>query len=1060
MFELGVAINVVRLRELSARTDRPPSVDELEPAALQAWGEGAADECQAFCVGNSAPGAGVPPHTPAMNRRLAAWPCAVLLVTSLGQAQESTPAAVVIPTGGSPFLRLAAREIRRYVWLRTDALPSIVERVPDAGAAIVLAVDPELGSEVYRLHTRSVDGALQLAIEGGSDRAVLYGAYTFAEYLGVRFALHGDSLPDALIPFALPELDETHAPLFDTRGLQPFHDFPEGPDWWTLDDYRALVAQMAKLRMNLIGLHCYPEGFVGPEPLVWIGTQGEVRDDGTVEASYQSRWASTSVGSWGYAPVATSDFAAGASLLFAADDHGATVTDGHRPLPRTVDDCNAVFDRAGRFLDAAFRFARTLGVRACIGTETPLRVPSAVAARLRERGLDPADPATTRALYRGMFQRIARTHPLDFYWLWTPEGWTWGGNDPVQLEATLADIAAAAQALDDLGHPFTLATCGWVLGPQQDRAALDRHLPQGSPVSCIDREVGFAFVESAFARVDGRPKWAIPWLEDDPNLVGVQLWVGRTRRDAADAHAYGCTGLLGIHWRTRVLAPNVAALAKATWSQSGWNAAFGERVQLAPRTVDVRLGGNAAAYRSSAIAGTDLDPVYQTCRWAIDGYRIAVPDGRYAVTLMLCEVHYGELGKRVFGVKLGERQVAEHVDVFARVGKDRALDLRFDDVEVQGGELRIAFTPEVEYPFVAGIVIEGTDFTRRIDCGGDGWRDFEADLIEPGDVDPRGPRARDLPCADFYADWAGVEFGPDVAVPMAALFASLDGGEGDYSRDKARTSIPRPSDWIGGPGGIRPNPVPWEQERARYDFVDAMAALAPRVTGDGQRARFDAWLATFRHHRALGELGCTRGALDRIVAHIEGEPDAAERARLARDEALPVRLALARQWEEMTTHLLAAASTAGDLGTIANLEQHTRRTNHFLDAHDAKLGDWLGAPLPPAVSPRRDYTGPPRIVVPTVRSVITAGEALQLQVIVLDRALPADVTLRWRVLGDATDREVRATHVARGVYTLTLPPARGDVLVYAIRVQTTDGRTLHWPATAPHRGQTVTVVPQ
>jgi len=33
---------------------------------------------------------------------------------------------------------------------------------------------------------------------------VLYGAYTFAEKLGVRFYLDGDVIPDARIPFAIP----------------------------------------------------------------------------------------------------------------------------------------------------------------------------------------------------------------------------------------------------------------------------------------------------------------------------------------------------------------------------------------------------------------------------------------------------------------------------------------------------------------------------------------------------------------------------------------------------------------------------------------------------------------------------------------------------------------------------------------------------------------------------------------------------------------------------------------------------------------------------------------
>ena len=59
-------------------------------------------------------------------------------------------------------------------------------------------------------------------------------------------------------------------PLFGVRGIQPFHDFQEGPDWWDQGDYLTYVSQLAKLRMNFIGLHCYPEGGVGPEP--WSGS--------------------------------------------------------------------------------------------------------------------------------------------------------------------------------------------------------------------------------------------------------------------------------------------------------------------------------------------------------------------------------------------------------------------------------------------------------------------------------------------------------------------------------------------------------------------------------------------------------------------------------------------------------------------------------------------------------------------------------------------------------------------------------------------------------------------
>ena len=81
--------------------------------------------------------------------------------------------------------------------------------------------------------------------------------------------------------------------LFSVRGLQPFHDFAEGPDWWGTDDYLAVMGQLAKLRMNFIGLHTYPEGPVGPEPTVWIGLDGEYDSQGRVSAAYPASYHTT-----------------------------------------------------------------------------------------------------------------------------------------------------------------------------------------------------------------------------------------------------------------------------------------------------------------------------------------------------------------------------------------------------------------------------------------------------------------------------------------------------------------------------------------------------------------------------------------------------------------------------------------------------------------------------------------------------------------------------------------------------------------------------------------------
>ncbi len=975
---------------------------------------------------------------------------------------------VVHPPDASPAERLGAREVARYLYLRTGTLPAVQAGLgaPRSGGLVVARRDraglpadiataaARLGREQYLLRTVTKGHLRILWIIGGDDSGVLYGAYRFAERLGVRFYLHGDVVPDHRIAHALPDLNEIGRPIFDVRGIQPFHDFPEGPDWWNTDDHLAYVGQLAKMRMNFLGLHCYPEGGVGPEPLVWIGRLADLDERGRPVFSYPSRWADTRRDlPWGYAAMKTSEFVGGAERLFAGDDHGPDV---HGEFLATngspVEVCNAVFNRTAAILHRVFGFARAVGVKTCIGTETPLTIPKAVQDRLRAGGKDPNDPTVVREVYEGMFRRIALVHPLDYYWLWTPEGWTWGGNKPEQFEAARRDLEAALGALDALGKPFTLASCGWVLGPQHDRAALDAVLPKDCPMSCINRDVGHAPVERGFANVTGRPKWAIPWMENDPNLVAPQPWVGRMRQDAVDARRLGCTGLLGIHWRTKILSMNIAALAGAAWDQS-WVPSGTDVSPIPPGAppTDYRRGTPAAF--TAPVEGTEEDPVYQTVRYDVDAYRLPAPNGTYRVVLKFNEPHYGEAGKRVFGVRVQGRQAIEHLDLFARAGKNRALDLTFDGVAVTHGSLVIDFTREVEYPCIAAIAATRSDrgqpFACKINCGGPRWRDYAAD-DGPADRHEVSGKDRSMPVEAFYIDFALAHFGPEVAESAGRVFARIDG-----------LHLPEPSTWIDGPGGIRVNGEAWDAVAKRYGFVRELENLRDAVRGSGNLERYDYWLNTYRMMAAMAELGCRRGELDRLAGEMKKEADAAKKREFAQ-RGVAVRERMARLWERMIRLQVAATDTPGELGTLANLEQHNRKKLAFLTAHDTVLAAALGAALPLSCTPSEVYEGPARIIVPAVRTHAAPGEAVRLRAMVIapDDQVVSDVRLFWREMGRGWRyHRVAFRPVGRAVFEVELPvPTNAGALEYYVTA-TAGRQRLVWPATAPKLNQTVVVTP-
>lgn len=543
-------------------------------------------------------------------------------------------------------------------------------------------------------------------------------------------------------------------------------------------------------------------------------------------------------------------------------------------------------------------------------------------------------------------------------------------------------------------------------------------------MSSINQNVGNSPIDLAYLQVSGRPKWAIPWLENDPQLTAPELWVGRMLYEAADANWLGCTGLLGIHWRTKVIAPNMAALAAAAWDQSYVPAGFYAAWQSA---ADGAVGGTATSF-TATVANTTKVAIYQTVSYGMSAYLLNASNGVYAVTLKFNEPYYSQAGIRVFGVTLQGQTVLTNFDIFALVGKNYALDYTWTNVVVTNGVLNIGFLPSLDYPCLAGIVISnGSSYLRKINCGGPATLGYEADPIYS--IAGRD-QSRSLSPLAFYTDFAQASFGSSVASAAGRILTGIDG-----------MNLRSPATWSSGPGKIVVRQTPWAQYQTNYAFVAQFAALRPQVLGPGNLERFDYWLNMLRYLSAEAEVGCARGQLDAAITTMRTNA-----TTQTKQQALTNRVALAQAWDRMMSYLLATVSTPGELGTVANLNQHSLIGGAFLTTYDAELATALGTALPSSVNLAPTNNGSARIIVPTVRTLAAFGESLTVKAILqTPAALSQPPVLNWRPLGGSNYQSAPMTLAGGAAYQASLPAATND-FEYQVTAQMAGTNQLVWPA--------------
>jgi beta-galactosidase len=126
--------------------------------------------------------------------------------------------------------------------------------------------------------------------------------------------------------------------------------------------------------------------------------------------------------------------------------------------------------------------------------------------------------------------------------------------------------------------------------------------------------------------------------------------------------------------------------------------------------------------KNNWVNGTDEDPLYQTYRKGMSGYRFDVPDGTYEVTLRFAEITSAgdtdtdgnvvpapggvvtvPVGWRVFDVALNGALLESGLDLVATVGQHRPYDVTTTVAASGGGGIEIGFTAVTDLPVVSAI---------------------------------------------------------------------------------------------------------------------------------------------------------------------------------------------------------------------------------------------------------------------------------------------------------------------------------------------------------------------
>jgi hypothetical protein len=399
-----------------------------------------------------------------------------------------------------------------------------------------------------------------------NEQALLYAVFDFLERQGALFGIDGESYPlQAARDLVLPAAGRpwTAAPRFPVRGLLPWPDFLNCISVYNEDDFRAYFEAMLRMRFNTFGMHVYAQASQWAESYLSFEYAG---------VGHLAFLDTTATNRWGYLPQRTSRYGMGAAQFYDGEVFGSDAT----RLARDPWDAAA---RTRAMLQRAFAHAARLGIRTGIGFE-PYQIPDEILRALPPEAVAPPPTAgarrraprfniesvTARDMLETRLGQLLEAYPdVHYVWLWEDEDMNWASRDAgAAAELSVTPFRQAYDFLKRHAPKKRMVLSGWG-GVARNFAAFHERLPEDIIFACLSDSLGWDPVHEVFGKLSGRERWPIPWLEDDPGMWLPQFHVNRFYKDMNLAVDYGCQGLLGIHWRHRIVDPTAAFQSRFSW---------------------------------------------------------------------------------------------------------------------------------------------------------------------------------------------------------------------------------------------------------------------------------------------------------------------------------------------------------------------------------------------------------------------------------------------------------------------------------------------------------------